>query len=508
MRPYLPSRTALAALAALCALAPTRLGRAQASPRVSLGVVSGPLGDEVADRLGTILDLHAGEVQNIPTSTYFGVASRLGVVGRVGEEDLSSVARELRLDAVLVGEMSRRGRGYDLRLRVARGRDGTIVGSVNLEIARVDDLDGLEAELWQEISRHIRAIGPAPSARNSSPRPAQTASATTQPHAPSPPLGPSEGGATVAPATGGTVLPGLGSVHLGLQAGWSGRSWRMPVLGERSPRGYDNGGYFEGGLSARIYYRMQGDRLGVGVYGFGLLPLVIASRGTSTEGMSIALQTTAFDAGGGLTFAYLPPGGGAFRADFGGGLHSFEINTSRLPVAQQLARMSYLGGRARGEGAVPLVANGTVEVSLLFSGELRVVTVGAEARMAYGENAPISFGFGGGGGLEFRFDGAVPGLGVRATGEWLRYRTSFAGRADVGTGSDSVDDYHRVHLGLSYAFGTREAGRSTPEPTPEPTPVTTPAAPVPRAAPTAPPRPRPTPPPRPQGPPPDPFALG
>ena len=140
-------------------------------------------------------------------------------------------------------------------------------------------------------------------------------------------------------------------------------------------------------------------------------------------------------------------------------------------VAQQLARMSYLGGRARGEGAVPLVANGTVEVSLVFAGELRVVTVGAEARLAYGENAPLSFGFGGGGGLEFRFDGAVPGLGLRATGEWLRYRTSFAGRADIGTGSDSVDDYHPVHLGLSYAFGVREGVRLAPEPNPEPTRV-------------------------------------
>jgi hypothetical protein len=507
MRPHLPSRTAIAALGALCALAPSRLGRAQASPRVSLGVVNGPLGDEVADRLGTILDLHAGEVQNIPTSTYLGVASRLGVAGRVGEDDLSAIARELRLDAILVGEVSRRGRGYDLRLRVARGRDGTIVGSVNLEIARVDDLDGLEAELWQEISRHIRAIGPAASARSPT-RPTQPGGVVERPAPSNVVTSPSDRpSAEATPTPAGTVLPALGSVHLGLQAGWSGRSWRMPVLGERSPRGYDNGGFFEGGLSARIYYRLQGDRLGIGAYGFGVLPLVIASRGTSTEGMSIALQTTAFDAGGGLTFAYLPPGGGAFRADFGGGMHSFEINTSRLAVAQQLARMSYLGGRARGEGAVPLVANGTVEVSLLFAGELRVVTVGPEARMAYGENAPLSFGFGGGGGLEFRFDGAVPGLGLRATGEWLRYRTGFAGRADVGTGSDSVDDYHRVHLGLTYAFGVREGVPLTPEPAPEPTPAPAPR-PVERSAPTPAPRPRPVAPPRPQGPAPDPFATG
>jgi hypothetical protein len=461
-----------------------------------LGPISGPSADQVADRLGTILELHAGEVQSIPASTYFGVASRLGVVGRVGEEDIASVSRELRLDVVILGDLTRRGRGFALRLRIARGRDGVIVGTVNLEIARVDDLDSLEADLWQELSRHIRTASPGGGARanggaNSSANGGGAGNANN-----------GGNGAEPAPEGGVTTraLPGLGVVQLMLNAGWSGRSWRMPVLGELSPRGYDNGGFFEGGLSARVYYRMQRDRLGIGAHAYGTLPLVISSRGTSTEGMVISLQTSAYDVGGGFSVAYLPPGGGAFRGDLGFLLHAFEINTSRLAVGQQLARMSYMGGRARGEGAVPLLANGSVELSLLFAGELRVVSVGTEARMAYGENAPISWGFGGGGGMELRFDGAVPGLGLRATGEWLRYRTTFAGRADVGTGSDSVDDYLRVLVGISYAFGVKTGARSEPARAAEP--AATPESPAPQPTP----QPTPQPPQQPQPPPPAPFA--
>jgi hypothetical protein len=139
--------------------------------------------------------------------------------------------------------------------------------------------------------------------------------------------------------------------------------------------------------------------------------------------------------------------------------HSFDVNTMRLPVHAQIVRMAYIGGRARAEGSVPLVANGSIEVGLLFATELRVVSVGSEARAAYGENAPISYGFGGGGGIELRLDGAIPGFAVRGTGEFLRYRTTFAGRSDVGTGSDSVDDYLRVHVAVSYAFGVKAASR-------------------------------------------------
>ncbi|MDP3274140.1 MAG: hypothetical protein Q8Q09_03025 [Deltaproteobacteria bacterium] len=431
--------------------------------RVAVGPVSGPQGDEVAERLGSILELHTGEVQAIPASTYYGVASRLGVVSRIGESDLASVAHELRLDAIIVGELTRRGRAYGMRLRIARGRDGVIIGTVNLELGHINDLDRLEPDLWQELRTHFLAAAPERAGRNPSNSSGQnpnTSNTTTSnpssgstgdPNTGTPPeTGPSAVTPTITPTTAG-----LGFVQLGLTAGLSGRSWRMPVLGESTPRSYDNPGFFEGRIEARAYYRAQHDRLGIGAYATGAMPLVISSRGTSTEGTSIALQTTAYDVGGGLALAYLPPGGGAFRGELGFALHSFDINTSRLPAGSQLARMSYLGGRARGEGAVPIVANASIQFSVLFAAEARVTSVGAEARAAFGDNALLCWGIGGAGGFELRFDGAVPGLAVRATAEWLRYRTSFAGRGQLGTGSDSVDDYTRIHAGISYAFGVR-----------------------------------------------------
>lgn len=448
---------AFAASAAVCAFAPTREAIAQPA-RVAVGPVSGPNSEQLADKLNTILELHAGEVQSIPGSTYFGVASRLGVVGRVGEEDIAVVSRELRLDSVLVADVTRNGRRLGLRIRVARGRDGAIIGTVNMEVGRVDDLDAIEPDLWQELSRHIRDAAGRRTGGNTNANNSNNANNSSS--------GNSQGDGNTSgqePAPGATdsvrALPGLGFLQLALHAGWSARSWRMPILGERSPRGYENGGFFEGGLNVHVMWRGQNDRLGIGAFAYGVLPLVISSRGTTPENQVVALPTTAFDVGGGFSVAYLPPGGGAFRGDLGFSYHSFDVNTVRLPVQAQVVRMAYIGGRARAEGSVPLLANGSIELGLLFAGELRVVSVGSEARAAYGENAPISYGFGGGGGMELRFDGAVPGLAVRGTGEFLRYRTSFAGRADVGTGSDSVDDYLRVHVAVSYAFGVKNPAR-------------------------------------------------
>jgi hypothetical protein len=497
---YRFSRT-LTAVAACAAIAAASEVRAQGL-RVSVGPVTGPNNEQLADRLNSMLELHGGEVQSIPGSTYFGVASRLGVVGRVGETDIAAVSRELRLDAVLIADLTRRGRAYAMRLRVARGRDGVIIGTINVELGRIDDIDALEGELWQELSRHFRTIAPPARATNHTASSSGGASGNASSNAGAQPsstgAGSADGDGSQATQSASSIraLPGLGVVQLGLQLGWSTRSWRMPVLGERSPRGYENGGFFEGGLSAHVFYRAQNDRLGVGAHAYGMLPLVISSRGTSTEGMVISLQTSAFDVGAGASLAYLPPGGGAFRSDLGFVFHAFDVNTSRLAPAQQIVRMSYLGARARGEGAVPLVANGFIELSLLFAGELRMVSVGNEARTAYGENAPLSWGFGGAAGMELRLDGAVAGLAIRGTATWLRYRTGFTGRSDVGTGSDSVDDYTRVHLGVSYAFGVRVPARgassSGAEPPREP-----------ERAPEPPPRP-----PQPQGPPPDPFAPG
>ncbi|MEI8259762.1 MAG: hypothetical protein WCJ30_29200, partial [Deltaproteobacteria bacterium] len=68
-----------------------------------------------------------------------------------------------------------------------------------------------------------------------------------------------------------------------------------------------------------------------------------------------------------------------------------------------------------------------------------------------------TLGIAGTAGLQIRLDGLTPGLAIRIGAEFLRYRTAFAGRADVGTGSDSVDDYVRIHLGVSYGILTARA---------------------------------------------------
>ena len=60
--------------------------------------------------------------------------------------------------------------------------------------------------------------------------------------------------------------------------------------------------------------------------------------------------------------------------------------------------------------------------------------VGAEARQAFGLQPDTTLGFGSFFGFYGRLDGFAPGLGARLSAEFVRYRTSFAGSATIGTG--------------------------------------------------------------------------
>lgn len=147
------------------------------------------------------------------------------------------------------------------------------------------------------------------------------------------------------------------------------------------------------------------------------------------------------------------------RAHVGMVAHSFFVDTNVLPREQRLAPVSYTGLRLALDGMMPLLVSAGYELGVLFGTELRVTAVGSEVRRAFGENPSATLGLGGMAGLFMQMDGLLPGLAVRLWGEMLRYRTSFAGRSDIGPGSDSVDDYFRFHLGVVYAIGTRLVGR-------------------------------------------------
>ncbi len=473
------------------------------APRVAMGPFSGFDGDEVAERIGGFLDLHGGEVEPIPGSTYFGVASRLGLDGRLGEEDIARVAREIRADAVIVGDVVRSGRRHELRLRIARGRDGVVVGTINLEFVRVVDLDNLEGDLWRELSQHISQIVPLRAGGNPNNNPNNNSS---NPNNNNPNNNSNSNQTPVEQATPASnpngypsALPGLGVIQLTAGGGFSSRSWRVAVLGMSMPREYINNGFFEVRAAAHIYpLRFQRDHLGVGVFGQGLVPLAISSTGTTAEGASTRLPTSAYELNAGLAVAYLPRGGGAFRATAGAYLHSFSVGTEALPFDRQYPRISYIGAQFRGSGMVPLVANSTIAFGLLFAGELRIGAIGDEARAAFGNTPAMTTGFGGGAGAELRLNGPAPGFSVQVMADWLRYRTAFNGPSRIGPGRDSADDYFRIHATLSYAFGVNSGHRAeesnnareetpAPEATPPPPREESPAAQQPQVPPQPPP---------------------
>ena len=64
-------RFALATSTAVVILASSQVQAQSQAPRVAIGPFSGADSDEVAVKLGGFLDLHSGEIEPIPGSTYF-----------------------------------------------------------------------------------------------------------------------------------------------------------------------------------------------------------------------------------------------------------------------------------------------------------------------------------------------------------------------------------------------------------------------------------------------------
>jgi hypothetical protein len=426
-----------ALLAGAAVIFSTSVAAAQA--RVSVGPFTGQHADMAAQIVASALSEHSGEIEYVTDSAYSAAASRLGIAqSGVNEQDVARVAREMRLDAVIVGELQRRGRReYLLRVRVLRGRDGSVLGTTSWELRSMDELESIQPEIWPQLHNYISRDTGAPE---------QLPPTEISPSSSPPP--------TNETPTSVSRTPGLALAYVSIAGGIGMRSWRMPVLGELSPRGYENGGFAEGAAEASIFYRFANQRAGIGASGGVVFPISLASRGYDTMGMVVSLPTSTLEGWGGVAFAYRPPGGGLFRSDIGIVAHSFGIDTSALPLEQQLAPVSYTGARIAAEGIAPLYASNSFELGAVFATQLRITAIGSAVRAAFGENPGTTVGIGGLAGLQVRLDGLVRGLALRLTGEFMRYRTSFFGRADIGTGSDSVDDYGRIHCGITYGILT------------------------------------------------------
>lgn len=408
---------------------------ASAQARVSVGPFTGSHAEDAERVVAGAIARHAGELSWVSDAAFAASAARIGVAGLAGDEDIARVGRDLQLDVVVVGELQRRGRrDWVLRVRVLRGRDGSTLGTGSWEMHSIGEMALLQAEIWEQLHGYI-SVDPAP-VEIASPPPVSV-----------PP-----------PVAGSSAsTPGLAPATLAVSAGLAARSWRIPVLGDLSPRGYENSGFAEGAAEVQLLYRWAQDRAGVGISGGVVFPISLASRGMDTLGNTVSLSTSMIEGWGGLAMAYRPPSGGLFRFDAGMVFHSFTIDTAALPLEQQLAPVSYTGLRLTSEGIVPLYATENWEFGALFAAQLRVVSIGSDVRAAFGEHPGTTLGIAGTAGLQIRLDGLTPGLALRLAAEFLRYRTAFAGPADVGTGSDSVDDYVRVHLGLSYGILTPRA---------------------------------------------------
>ncbi len=448
-------------VAALLGVAPRALG--QSAPRVAVGPVVGVRANVARGVLASVLNDHAGEITSVPESEFTTAAIRLGLDGLAGDDDIARVARELHLDGVVVGEISHRGaRDHLFRVRVARGRDGTTVGTASWEIHQPTDVLNLQNEIWEQIQGFLRSLGAGGSSVSASSGSGGSSSGSSG-------GGSSDGGATSAGAGSTAVTtPGLGVVYLQLGGGGSMRYWRLPVLGELSPRGYENGGYGELRVEGMLLYRFANDRMGVGIAASVGIPLGLASRAINaddTTGRPVELATSAVDASGGAAFAVRPAGGGHLRAQFGFAAQFFNVETMRLSLAQRLAPVSYVGPRLAFDAALPIFASDRFEFSVLFGTDLRIVGVSTEIRNAFGDAPGTTLGLGATLGLLWRLDLLTPGFGARFTADMMRYRTPFAGRYDIGPASDSIDDYWRFQVAVSYAIDShmpRNATAATP----------------------------------------------
>jgi len=441
-------------------------------------ITRGTVGSAFAD--------HVGEIELVSASEFNAAAERLGVAGRGDPDAITTVARTLRLDNIIVGALERRGTGLRLQLRVLRGRDGQTVGSAAWEFDRIEELSAFSTEMWDQLHGYFRAEGGrrpdpnrTPGEVNGGRAPGGTGTRT--------PSGSTEGaGGTggesnagpsrgrtgagsgavgAAPGDGGDVAgEGLGFLTLRAGGGVAGRSWRVPILGERTPRGYENNLYGELQAGATLRYVFG---RGQHALGFDLqvaVPVALSSQGRAQDGRVVSLSTTAVQVLLGPQYTRRTPGGGAMTLGVGLVYQSFSLDTSQLAPELQLASTTYIGLRVAGEGQLPLVSSAGLGFDAIFGGELRVVGIGSEMKSAFGQNPATTMALGAWFGLGLRLDRVTPGLGLRATAEWVRYRTTYAGPSALGTGSDAVDDFTRYTLSATYTFGTEAPAAPEPDP--------------------------------------------
>jgi hypothetical protein len=422
-------------------------------PRVAMGPFVGPRASDAQQTVESVIQDHSSDVDFIPAGDYERQADQMGLGDSSNESDISRVAQRIHADNVIIGEIQRRDRRvWVVRLRVVNGRDGSVLGTASWELRSMDEMSSISSEIWDQLSPRFQRVGLSESNHSMNSGNSGTGVLGEGEHTGS--SSRTSEGSAAPPAGSVAQTPGLALATLGAYIGLGTRSWRLPVLGERSPRGYQNDGYAAATISGSLIYRWAHDRAGIGVAASAFLPISVRSRGLDDSGNPVALPTSTLEAAGGAYFAYRPPGGGMISSTLGFAYHSFSVDTSMLSVDQQLAPITYLGLLVAAEAIAPVYASQNFEFGFLFGSQLRIATVGAEVRAAFGENPSTTFGLGGTAGIQLRLDGLARGLAVRATGEFLRYRTSFAGRADIGTASDSVDDFVRVMIGLSYGILT------------------------------------------------------
>ncbi len=443
-------------LAAMAAPAEVRAQQTRVS-RVAVGPFTGERSAITRGMVASVFSDHVGEIELCALGEYNATADRLGVAGQADEAAVVAVSRELHLDAVVTGFLERRpNRAYRLMLKVMRGVDGTATVTRSWDFDRIEEIQALGNDIWERLSPGLRQV----SARDTSTPPTGNSNANSGPAPTRVEGGVRRPGAAPAAADDApSDVPGLGFLQLRVGGGVAGRSWRVPVLGERTTRGYDNNMFGELQAAAVLLYRFNHQRMGFGGEASIGVPVGLSSLGRDVDGRTVPLATSGLETILGLTLAARPAGGGMMRFSAGMVLQTFDIDTARLPREMQLALTSYIGLRVAGEGMIPFYARRDVDVGLLFGGELRWVGVGADLKEAFGDNPGTTFGLGAWFGLATRLDRFAPGLGLRATAEFVRYRTSYAGPAALGTASDVVDDYTRFVLGVTYDFGADHTRR-------------------------------------------------
>jgi hypothetical protein len=424
-------------------------------PRVTVGPFTGERAAVTRSIVSGVLANHVGEIELRSQNEYTSTATRLGAGDRVDEATVSTVARALGVDEVVVGSLERSGTGYRLRLRVLRGGDGRGAASASWEFERIEEINAFANEIWEQLRGAFRVdttiTAPAPPDRETPTEHSPPVETPTE-HA-------SSGGVAAAPEA---TTPGLGWLWIQVGGGLAGRRWRIPVLGETTPRGYENGAFGELRATLAAYYRVNHNRLGVGVESTVGFPLGLSSQGRGPDGRVVPIATSALEFQFGAAMAVRPTSGGMFRLFVGMVYHQFSLDTSRLSAEMRLAPVTYVGLRVAGEGTLPLYASPSWEFGLIFGGELRLAATGSEVKEAFGTNPDTTLGFGTWFGLGLRLDRAAPGLAVRATAEFTRYATDFAGPARIGTPGGSLDDYTRFLVGVVYALGTERTVHRPP----------------------------------------------